>query len=251
MEENLLYRVEGPGEGRSPLVVAEEIVALIRGEYRYHTADLCRMLLCERQWIDREVQGSVRHIFITKYFRDYIAAHVTLMPEERSRLLHGFYFFSDRDLARYWRENAVAERKTRLIDLADYQRGFFTADLSNELDFHRAAHPSVKEKKRHLARMEALLTPDGFRLYSDGISKAKLFVPCALPEFSEYLPLTNLVRYRRDHALNSNTVATQHLLREGGIRIKLGSRALWLLPSKAGLRVPFAVPVDSRTVSGS
>lgn len=249
MEANLLYRVKSPGEGRSPLAVAEELVALMRSEYRYHTADLCRMLLCERQWVDRAVQGSVRHIFITKYFRDYIAAHVALTPEERSRLLHGFYFFSDRDLARYWRENAVPERKTRLIDLADYQRGFFTADLRNELDYHRAAHPSAKEKGRHLARMEALLTPEGFRIYSDGISKAKSFVPCALPEFSERLPLTNLVRYRREHALNSNTVAMQHLIREGGIRIKLGSRALWLLPDKTGLRVPFAIPVEAKVPS--
>lgn len=251
VEVNSLYRVEGPGEGRSPLIVAQELVALMRSEYRYHTADLCRLLLCERQWIDREVQGNVRHIFITKYFRDYIAAHVALTAEERSRLLHGFYFFSADDLARYWRENAVAECKTRLIDLADYQRGGFTAELKSELEFHRAAHPSAKEKKRHLARMESLLTSEGFRLYSDGITNAKAFCPCALPEFSEHLPLTNLVRYRRDHALNSNAVAMQHLIRAGGIRIKLGSRALWLLPSKAGLRVPFAVPVDSRTVSGS
>ena len=251
MEKNLLYSVEKPKEGRSPLIVAQELVALMRGEYRYHTADLCRLLLCERQWIDREVQGNVRHIFITKYFRDYIAAHVALTSEERSHLLHGFYFFSDRDLARYWRENAVAERKTRLVDLADYQRGCFTAELCNELDFHRAAHPSVKEKKRHLARMEALLTSEGFSLYSAGVTNAHEFQPCALPEFSEHLPLTNLVRYRRDHALNSNTVAMQHLLREGGIRIKLGSRALWLLPSKTGLRVPFAVPADAnKSVQG-
>ena len=250
MGGNLLYRIDAPSEGRSPLTVARELVALIRGEYRYHTADLCRLLLCERQWVDREVQGSVRHIFITKYFRDYIASHVALTPEERSRLLHGFYFFSDRDLARYWRENAVAERKTRLIDLADYRRGAFTAELRNELEFHRAAPASVKEKKRHLARMESLLTPEGFRLYSDGVSKAKSFVPCALPEFSERLPLTNLVRYRRDHALNSNTVAMQHLIREGGVRIKLGARSLWLLPDKTGLRVPFAVPFTAGEADG-
>ena len=245
MEGKSLYRVAEPGEGRSPLLVAEELVALMRSEYRYHTADLCRMLLCERQWIDREVQGNVRHIFITKYFRDYIAAHVALTQEERSRILHGFYFFSDRDLARYWRENAVAERKTRLIDLADYRRGPFAEELRRELAYHRAAKPSVKEKKRHLSRMEALLTPEGFRLYSGGVSGAKAFVPCAQPEFSADLPLTNLVRYRRDHALNSNSVAMQHLIRAGGIRIKLGSRALWLLPSKAGMRVPFAAAVDA------
>lgn len=244
MENTTLQRIAPPADDRSPLVVSQEIVRLIREEYRLHTAELCALLLCERQWIDSTLRPAVSHIFINRYFREYIAAHTSLSPAEKAHLLQGYYFYSFPALQAFWREHASAERKTCLIDLASYQRGGYTADLSHELAYHRNARPCAREKERHLLRMESLLTEDGYALYLSSLYGQRRWSPAPLPPLSEDLPLTNLAAVRHKHDLHSNTAAMNYLVARGGIRIKLGSRALWLLPDPSGYRLPIAVPAE-------
>lgn len=245
MDASPLFRIDPPGKGRSPAAVAEEIVHLIRSEFRYNTATLCDLFLCDRQWVDKTFRGAVRHVRITHYFSRYILTHTSLSPRERELLSRGFYFYSRTDLQAYWRTHAAAERKTRLIDLADYQKGGFTAELTNEIDFHRAAGPCAKEKQRHDRKMQDLLTPRGYTLYCLSRSGGKTWVPSPLPAWEDTLPLTTLADTREKYGLHSNAAAMQYLLRKGGIRIKLGARALWLVPDGGSLRLPVAVPADA------
>ena len=44
-----LHTIQPVSEDRPAEAVAREILVLIRSEYRYTIADLCRMFCCERQ----------------------------------------------------------------------------------------------------------------------------------------------------------------------------------------------------------
>ena len=245
MEASPLLHLEPPGKGRSPVAVADEIVHLIRSEYRYNTASLCRFFLCDRQWVDKTFRGTVRHIRITHYFAQYILTHASLSEREQALLAGGFYFYSEPSLRDYWNAHAVAEHKTQLIDLADYLRGRYVSDLVGELSYHRAQKPCAKEKQRHLRRMQALLTEEGYRLYLLSLGKPREWVASPLPVLERTLRFTNLAAVRKAEGLHSNSMAMGWLIRRGAVRIKLGARALWLLPDASSLRVPVAVPADT------
>lgn len=61
-----LHTIQPVSEDRPAEAVAREILALIRSEYRYTIADLCRMFCCERQWIEDFLsQTSVTFTSIT------------------------------------------------------------------------------------------------------------------------------------------------------------------------------------------
>ena len=130
------------------------------------------------------------------------------------------------------------------MDLADYRaKGVSVNRLGREVRRHAAEKPCAAEKARHLAAMESLLTPEGFRLVLQaGVRKER--TPCRLPALSPALPLVTAPVYRRRSRLGSNTSAMNHLIRQGAIRIKLGSRALWLLPEER-CACPLAVQAGS------
>lgn len=237
--------IQPPGKGRSANVVAVELLHLIRTEFSYNTASLCRLLLCERQWVDRTLRPEVEHLFITRYFRQYMLDTCSdLTEEERTLLRHGYYFYSAESLCRYWNTHAVAQRKTHLVDLADYRAsGVSLNQLGREVRRHAAEKPCAAEKARHLAAMEALLTPEGFCLVQQAGEKTE-WISCPLPFLSPELPLVTAPVYRKRNRLGSNTSAMNHLIRQGAIRIKLGSRALWLLP-EARCACPLAVQADA------
>ena len=117
-----LHTIQPVSEDRPAEAVAREILVLIRSEYRYTIADLCRMFCCERQWIEDFFVPNIRHIHVNHFFMSYIIQQFAgrLTPEEQSHLIHGHYFLSDADLGRFWREKASAAVKCRTVDLADY-----------------------------------------------------------------------------------------------------------------------------------
>ena len=60
----------------------------------------------------------------------------------------------------------------------------------------------------------------------------KVWASCGLPQLTRSLKLTTAAEYRRRNGLHSNASAMDHLFRKGAVRIKLGSRALWIVPDK-------------------
>ena len=234
MEDQHLIKIEPPGEGRPPEAVARELIRLIRTRFPYNTAGLCQLLRCDRQWIDQHLRPEVDHIFVTYYFRQYMVSKFPqlLEEDEAGRLLHGFYFYSEKSLKDFWNTHASAERKTVIVDLADYRKhGVSTTDLRQEYLYHQAAKPCQKEKQRHIARMEKLVNGDGLEVYRQSRGK-KVWASCGLPQLTRSLKLTTAAEYRRLGGLHSNASAMDHLFRKGAVRIKLGSRALWIVPDK-------------------
>ena len=234
MEDQHLIKIEPPREGRPPEAVAQEIIHMIRTRFPYNTAGLCQMLRCDRQWIDQHLRPEVDHIFVTYYFRQYMVSKFPqlLEEDEADRLLHGFYFYSEKSLEAFWNTHASAERKTVIVDLADYRKlGVSTTDLRQEYLYHQTAKPCQKEKQRHMARMEKLVNSSGLDMYRQSREK-KVWASCGLPQLTRSLKLTTAAEFRRRNGLHSNASAMDHLFRRGAVRIKLGSRALWIVPDK-------------------
>lgn len=57
-----LHTIQPVSEDRPAEAVAREILVLIRSEYRYTIADLCRMFCCERQWIEDFFVPNIPHV---------------------------------------------------------------------------------------------------------------------------------------------------------------------------------------------
>ena len=250
MEQQNLYRIKPPGQDRPPEAVAREIVHLIRTQFPYNTASLCHLLHCDRQWIDQHIRPEVEHIFVTHYFRQYM---VRTLPQlfqegEMDLLTHGFYFYSAKSLQDFWNTHASAERKTIVMELAKYRRpGVSKADLRSEYLYHQAARPCQKEAQRHREKMEKLVSAEGLALYSRSREK-KVWTSCKLPVLNKSLKLVTAAEYRRRNGLHSNASAMNHLFQKGAVRIKLGSRALWIVPEKTYLfPVALQAPDDAES----
>ena len=123
-----LHTIQPVSEDRPAEAVAREILALIRSEYRYTVADLCRIFCCERQWIEDFFVPNIRHIHVNHFFMSYIIQQFAgrITPEEQSHLIHGHYFLSDADLGRFWRADAPVRRspqRKRVTKRQSEQRG--------------------------------------------------------------------------------------------------------------------------------
>lgn len=229
-----LYTVQPVSEDRPAETVAREILSLIRSEYRYTVADLCRMFCCERQWIEDFFVPNIRHIHVNHFFMSYIIQQFTdrLTPEEKSHLIHGHYFLSDVDLSRFWREKASAAVKCRSVDLSDYLAdGRSRKALAMEKERHEAAKRTNAERQRHDTEMCRLLTSEGYTLYTQRTQLTKfLWQPVPLPELSSRTihALVSTTQYQRRHGLPSNGVARRRLMERGSVQIKLGGKTLWV-----------------------
>ena len=229
-----LHTIQPVSEDRPAEAVAREILALIRSEYRYTIADLCRMFCCERQWIEDFFVPNIRHIHVNHFFMSYIIQQFAdrLTPEEQSHLIHGHYFLSDVDLGRFWRENASAAVKCRTVDLSDYLAdGRSCKALSVEKERHEAAKRAKGEGQRHDAEMRRLLTSEGYMLYMYRTQFSRfLWQPVPLPELSPRTirSLVSTTQYQRRNGLPSNGVARKRLMERGSVQIKLGGKTLWV-----------------------
>ena len=229
-----LHTIQPVSEDRPAEAVAREILVLIRSEYRYTIADLCRMFCCERQWIEDFFVPNIRHIHVNHFFMSYIIQQFAdrLTPEEQSHLIHGHYFLSDVDLGRFWREKASAAVKCRIVDLSDYLAdGRSRKALSVEKVRHEAAKRAKGEGQRHDAEMRRLLTSEGYMLYTYRTQFSRfLWQPVPLPELSPRTirSLVSTTQYQRRNGLPSNGVARKRLMECGSVQIKLGGKTLWV-----------------------
>lgn len=78
-----LHTIQPVSEDRPAEAVAREILALIRSEYRYTVADLCRIFCCERQWIEDFFVPNIRHIHVNHFFMSYNARGLHLRRQVR------------------------------------------------------------------------------------------------------------------------------------------------------------------------
>lgn len=230
-EVNRLYVIKPVGKDRPAEVVAQEALALFRAEFRYNILDLTRLFCCQRDWVEDNLLPEVLHIHLNRFFRDYVIAQAGDLSEAEFTSLHkGHYFFSETDLARYWMEHAKADKKTNLVDLADYAApGRGRAELEQERARHQRCLRRREERALHRAHMRALLTGEGFSLFETGLERKFDWVGVPTPPWSAVRgKLVSETVYRRQNGYTTSSAAHVRLVGSGAVRCKLGSRTLWL-----------------------
>lgn len=231
----MLHSIDPVAEDRDASVVAKEVLSLIHGEYQLTIADLCRIFCCERQWIEDFFVPNVRHIHVNHFFMNYIINQNTddLTAEEKVHLIRGHYFFSRKDLARFWSEKASASIKCTFIDLSSYLASGSTIRVLSLEKIRYSSSPKTKEEKaRHDLEMRKLLTQEGYLCYKQSRLVAKfLWQPVKLPDLPLQLGPGSLISttlYKNRNGLTSNGVARKRLMENGAIQIKLGGKTLWI-----------------------
>ena len=240
MKSDCLVYIKPPDKERTPLKVAHEVLHLYRAGFCLPISRLCRIFCCERQWIEDNFIPNIQHIFITHFFGLYIADTLKdeLSPQERADFSRHMYFVSKDDLSRYYRENAAATRKTRLIDITQYRApGSSYNELLQERDRHAERKPSKKERALHLGRMQELLTEQGYSLYLNALYQKKEWVETDLPPLplsGSQIPFLSTSQVMREQHLSTNTSAYSYLFSRGAARVKIGGKVLWHVPIVPG-----------------
>ncbi|MBO4915730.1 MAG: hypothetical protein J5449_11070 [Oscillospiraceae bacterium] len=204
---------------------------LFRGDFRYNILDLSRLLCCRRDWIEDNILANVLHIHLNRFFRDYVIAQADdLSDAEFASLSKGHYFFSERDLARYWSENTSADKKTEIVDLAHYlSPNHSLSELETEKKRHLACLRQGREKALHRENMAELLTEQGFELFLSGSQRSFEWRGVAVPDWYNVRgKLISEAIYRGQNGYTTSSSAHVRLYMSGATRIKLGSRTLWL-----------------------
>lgn len=231
MQVDMLYTINPPNEQTPAPVVAKNIISLYRTEYSITFGDICNIFRCERQWATDWLLPQVRHIFLNKYFRQYIIDLYKddLSEHEFSNLGRWFYYFSRKDLVRWWNETAEATVQTRLIDLTDYAKpGVEVRKLLREHDRHADQKPSRQETARHLATLEQLLTAEGFALYTQSLKPQRLeWVHIKTPPLFSDPPLFTVADWLQEHGQRSPALAYRDFRKTGTIKLKVGGKVLW------------------------
>ena len=245
-----LYTIPPVSDDRPAPVVAKEVIALIRQDYKYSISDLCKAFCCSRDWIEDHVLPVVRHIHLNHFFKMYVIDQTKdITSAERATLMKGHYFFSDSDLARFWNENASAMQKVTIIDLYNHANSLSArAALAAEKQRHSEAKNSAKEKQRHLERMQELLTDTGYNLYIESLYSKFEWVPIHCPDWKIAQGRLTTENIERRHAgYNNHTQTLKKLSMAGVIKIKLCGKTLWLKPETRSGNYMWPIPKQAKS----
>ena len=247
MQGKNLYWIDPPSDERPPKVVGREILSLYRNDFSLTTTKICKILHCERHWIHMTLKPLLKHISVSYYFRQFIISQFELSENEATAFAHSSNFYSVNSLTKFWRENAIATQKTRVIDLAEFvDVGSSVTELLNERELYSHTKRSKQAKEQHFARVKEILTDEGFRLYTAAKFRKPVWLPTALPVLpvnNQDLQFQTTADVMHQLSLNSDTAAIKWLINHGAVRIKLLGKTLWSVHSNIS-RWPIAVPLN-------
>lgn len=101
--------------------VAQKIWDMYDEEYNLTIKEICNILLCDRQWVVKNVLDNVKHIFLNEKIRVFLIRY-RLNNYSDSIYLKDYYYLSRIDFYRWLNENTVKTRQTIMVDLIDYSK---------------------------------------------------------------------------------------------------------------------------------
>lgn len=108
--------IESPKEdGKSSVQVAMDLWNMYEDDFNLTISDICKILLCDRNWVMKYVMGNVKYIFIGNTMRIFMKK-----INSTREMLKDYYYFSRSDFYRWLKENTKMERQSIVIDIMDY-----------------------------------------------------------------------------------------------------------------------------------
>lgn len=101
--------------------VAQKIWDMYDEEYNLTIKEICNILLCDRQWVVKNVLDNVKHIFLNEKIRVFLIRY-RLNNYSDPIYLKDYYYLSRIDFYRWLNENTVKTRQTIMVDLIDYSK---------------------------------------------------------------------------------------------------------------------------------
>ena len=239
-ELSTTLKIDPPSKDRPQEKVVQEILHIYRAGYNISIAKACQILCCERQWIEDYIIPNVKHIFVTHFFGQYIADHYRseMSAQEIADFSSRMYFLSRTSLSDFYKATAAATRKTELRDISLYrapEKDY--GELMQEKERHAGIRPNKSERTLHLSRMKELLTPAGYSLYTDALSREKEWKPAPLPAIpfeEDQIPFRTTAQIMAKQNIRTNTSAYYYLEQHGAIRVRFGGKILWYIPKSFG-----------------
>lgn len=112
-----LVWIDSPRDSdKSPVQVASELWYMYDSDFNLSISNICDILLCDRNWVVKNVQDNVKHIFINNTMRLFM----NKIDSNRDVLLKDYYYFSRTDFYRWLMDNTKMERQTMIIDMMNY-----------------------------------------------------------------------------------------------------------------------------------
>lgn len=137
MRSSSIVWIDDPKSSNThPTEVATKIWDMYEHDFNLSIYDICDILLCDRNWVVKNVKDNVKHIFLGLNMRKFMAN-----LHDNELFLKDYYYFSRGDFDRWLKDNTKIERQTIVIDLYKYSNN--TKELYNivaqyELDKYNA-----------------------------------------------------------------------------------------------------------------
>lgn len=135
-DKNLVW-IEQEQSNKSKLSIALEVLDMYESDFNLTIAEICCILLCDRQWVVQNVKDNVKHIFLNENYRQFL---ILINAEHRDYdvKLVDYYYFSRSDFYNWLEENTVVTRQTIMIDISTY--------CDDQQDYQIATKEYIKAK---------------------------------------------------------------------------------------------------------
>lgn len=117
-DKNLVWIEQGDSD-KSKLKIALEVLNMYEDDFNLTIAEICSILLCDRQWVVKNVKDNVKHIFLNENYRQFLMLINAEHRDSNVRLVD-YYYFSRSDFYSWLEENTVVTRQTIRIDLSEF-----------------------------------------------------------------------------------------------------------------------------------
>ena len=117
-DKNLIY-IEN--KDKSSATIASKVILMYEDDFNLTISEIVSILKCERQWVNKYVQGNVKHIFLNEQYRRFLMEFNRSHSITEARfVLKDYYYFSRKDFYRWLKENTAATKQTQRLDINIY-----------------------------------------------------------------------------------------------------------------------------------
>ncbi len=175
-DKNLIFLEKK--EDETPLMMAFRIISMYEKDFNLTIKDISQILLCERQWVIKNIRDNVKHIFLNDKYRKFLN-EVSNEHEVKSVYLNDYYYFSKTDFLSWLKNNTVMTRQTIRLDISKYSNDIIkfkeiTHTYREEIKLIRKSSKEFKEREiKYQYDIQEILNDVGKRYLNSSVNATK------------------------------------------------------------------------------